>query len=364
MAIAELSLDAEILIADNGSTDGSQQIARKHGARVVDIKVKGYGAALRGGMRAAKGEYIIFADADDSYDWSNIEPFVKELLNDCDLVMGCRLPNKSGTGGTIMAGAMPWLHRWLGNPILSFIGRLFFKLPLGDFHCGMRGIRKNIAEQLDFKTDGMEFATEMLIKASAYGVSICEKPITLYPDKRTRSPHLRTWRDGWRHLRLMLLSSPNWLFVIPGSIMLLFGLFFIGLLWSGPVAINETVLSYNSLLTAWLLFSVGYQCITFGIIAKVIAYSEGLIPVKGVTVNLIKRLQFEYGVIIGVITLFAGALMYSNVFLDWYHMDFGPLSPEKHIPKSISAIFIFSLGLQTVFNSFFIGLVGKNGKME
>src|SRR5476649_357352 len=213
LGIERSGVRGEIIVADNGSADGSVQIAENSGARVVQISEKGYGSALTGGIQAASGKWILMGDADDSYDFSDITGFVKKFQEGFELVMGCRLP--SG-GGTISPGAMPWKNRWLGNPILSFIGRLFFKCPAHDFHCGLRGFTKTAFEKMDLQTTGMEFASEMVIKSTLKSLRITEVPITLHKDGRSRPPHLKPWRDGWRHLRFMLLFSPRWLFLVPG----------------------------------------------------------------------------------------------------------------------------------------------------
>ena len=215
-SFSDCNIAGEVVIADNGSTDGSQEIAIREGARVVPVAQKGYGNALRGGIEAAAGKWIIMGDADDSYDFSNIKPFVEKLREGYELVMGCRLP--SG-GGTVMPGAMPWKHRWIGNPALTFIGRLLFKCPAHDFHCGLRAFTKEGFNRIDLRTTGMELASEFVIKSTLKGLRFTEVPITLYPDGRSRAPHLRSWRDGWRHLRFMLLFSPRWLFLIPGIIL-------------------------------------------------------------------------------------------------------------------------------------------------
>jgi len=265
----------EIIIVDNGSIDCSQDIARMCGARVVQVGTKGYGAALLGGINAARGRFIIMGDADDSYDFSNIIGFVEKLREGYDLVMGCRLP--SG-GGMIMPGAMPWKHRWIGNPALSTIGRLFFKSPVSDFHCGLRAFRKDAIEKLELRTTGMEFASEMVIKATIMGLCITQIPITLYKDGRSIPPHLRSWRDGWRHLRFMLMYSPRWLFLIPGSMLFTISLSFFILLELGPIRIGSIVFDTNTLLVFAMTILFGFQLIAFSIYTKAFAITEGLLP--------------------------------------------------------------------------------------
>jgi glycosyltransferase involved in cell wall biosynthesis len=240
---------AEIIVADNGSSDGSASIAEAHGARVVKVPVRGYGAALVGGVAAAGGEYIVIGDADDSYDFGALYPFLEKLRQGCDLVMGCRLP---AGGGTIMPGAMPWKHRWLGNPALSSLGRFFFRAPVTDFHCGLRAFSREAFERMNLRTTGMEFASEMVIKAALLKMRVGQVPVTLYRDGRSRPPHLRSWRDGWRHLRLMLMCSPRWVFLAPGVALLLGGAFFFTLLAHGPLTAGRVVFDTNSLLMASL----------------------------------------------------------------------------------------------------------------
>src|SRR5581483_5758005 len=245
LGIQKSGVPGEILIADNGSTDGSQAIAEKLGARVIAVKEKGYGAALIGGCNAALGKWILMGDADDSYDFSQADRFVKKFQEGFELVMGCRLPVG---GGTIMPGAMPWKNRWIGNPVLSSIGRLFFRCPAHDFHCGLRGFTREAFQKMDLKTAGMEFAAEMIIKATLKSLRIGEVPITLHPDGRSRPPHLKPWRDGWRHLRFMLLFSPRWLFLGPGLFLMLAGIVFFVPLSIRPVNIGHLELNTNTLL--------------------------------------------------------------------------------------------------------------------
>ena len=255
----------EILVADNGSTDGSVAIAEKLGARVVHVREKGYGSALRGGIEAALGQWIVLGDADDSYDFSHMEGFLQKFREGYELVMGCRLP---GGGGTIIPGAMPWKNRWIGNPALSFVGRLFFKCPARDFHCGLRGVTKAAYKKMELKTTGMEFASEMVIKATLRSLRIAEVPVTLHPDGRSRPPHLKPWRDGWRHLRFMLLFSPRWLFTWPGLALLVIGLALAVPLSIGPIRIGQVQFDTNTLLVAGMMTIVGFQVLFFGLFTK------------------------------------------------------------------------------------------------
>ncbi|HEV2141219.1 MAG TPA: glycosyltransferase family 2 protein, partial [Candidatus Dormibacteraeota bacterium] len=261
-AIRKGALSAEVIVADNGSTDGSQVIARELGARVVDVAKKGYGSALLGGIAAARGEYVIMGDSDDSYDFTAIDPLVARLREGFDLVMGNRF------AGGIQAGAMVWSHRWVGNPALTRISRMFFGTPVGDMHCGLRGFRKSAIDSLRLRATGMEFASEMVIKASLRKMKIAEVPVTLSPDGRSRPPHLRTWRDGWRHLRFMLLFSPRWLFLYPGLALMAGGLAVTGLLLPGPLAVGRVHFDVNPMLFAAIAVLLGFQAAAFAVLGK------------------------------------------------------------------------------------------------
>src|SRR6266487_2781972 len=254
-SLEENNVEGEIIIADNGSTDGSQEIAEQHGARVIDVQARGYGSALMGGIAAARGKYIIMGDADDSYDFSTLEPFVEKLRAGYDLVMGNRFK------GGVKAGAMPALHRYLGNPVLTAIGRVFFHSPCGDFHCGLRGFAKDAVLRLDLRTTGMEFASEMIVKATLHKLQITEVPTTLSPDGRSRPPHLRSWRDGWRHLRFLLLYSPRWLFFYPGALLMAAGIALCGWLLPGPRHVSSVTLDVHTLLYAAAAIVIGFQAV-------------------------------------------------------------------------------------------------------
>ncbi|HXB61027.1 MAG TPA: glycosyltransferase family 2 protein, partial [Candidatus Acidoferrales bacterium] len=288
--IAKSGVPGEILIADNGSTDGSQAIAEKGGARVVAISEKGYGSALIGGTRAAAGRWILMGDSDDSYDFSEADRFVKKFQEGFDLVMGCRLP--SG-GGTILPGAMPWKNRWLGNPVLTFIGRLFFKCPAHDFHCGLRGYTKDAFETMDLQTTGMEFASEMVIKATFKKLKMTEVPVTLSKDGRSRPPHLKPWRDGWRHLRFMLLFSPRWLFLVPGLVMFVLGFDLAAILSVTEIPIGRITLNVGTLMMSCMLAIVGFQLVAFAFFTKVFAIAEGLLPDDPRLSRVLKFLTLE-----------------------------------------------------------------------
>src|SRR5580692_7010875 len=293
--IEKSGVRGEILIADNGSTDGSQAIAEKNGARVAAISEKGYGSALIGGTRAASGKWILMGDADDSYDFSEADRFVKKFQEGFDVVMGCRLP--SG-GGTITPGAMPWKNRWIGNPILSFIGRFFFKCPAHDFHCGLRGYTRDAFEAMDLQTTGMEFASEMVIKATLRKLKITEVPVTLSKDGRSRPPHLKPWRDGWRHLRFMLLFSPRWLFLFPGIVFFLLGAMVSVALSAGDITIGAITLNVGTLAVSCMMTIVGFQLVAFAFFTKVFAIAEGLLPDDPKLTSVLKFLTLEKGILV------------------------------------------------------------------
>lgn len=353
-ALEAWGLDVEILVADNGSTDGSIEIAQKLGARVVKVAEKGYGNALRGGIEAAAGKWIIMADADDSYDFGNIAPFIEKLKEGYDLVMGCRLP---GGGGKISQGAMPWKHRWIGNPVLSGIGQLFFESPTTDFHCGMRAFTREAYRRMELRTTGMEFASEMVIKATLKKMRIAEVPITLYKDGRSRPPHLRSWRDGWRHLRFMLLYSPTWLFLVPGMLLLLVGMSVgLRLQWDswkvGPFGFDT-----NTLLVCSMAQVVGLQIFSFGVFARVFAVSEGLLPDDQPLDKIFKFFSLERGIILGLIVLLLGLIRLIQAVLFWKAAQFGALSYPDSLRQVIPAVTWITMGVQVVFFSFFLGIL-------
>jgi len=354
-AIQEHGLRAEVLIADNGSTDGSQAIAQRCGARVVPVEARGYGAALLGGIATARGQYIIMGDADDSYDFTAIYPFVEKLREGVDLVMGCRLP---AGGGTIEPGAMPWLHRWLGNPVLSGVGRLFFRCPVTDFHCGLRGFRKDAVEALGLQTTGMEFASEMVIKATLQKLRMANIPITLRPDGRTRPPHLRSWRDGWRHLRFMLLYSPRWLFLYPGILLFVLGVVFGGLLLAGPLRVGQVAFDTNSLVVCSMSVLLGFALISFAVIAKVFAVTEGLLPMDRRLDTLFRYITLEVGAITGAAVALVGVILLVVAVSHWGQRDFGALSPSDSLRQVVPAATLITLGAQITFASFLLSLLG------
>ena len=342
----------EVLIADNGSTDGSQAIAQENGARVVPVAEKGYGAALAGGIAAARGRYVIMGDADDSYDFTNLLPFVERLRDGYDLVMGNRFK------GGVAPGAMPALHRYLGNPVLTFIGRLFFPSPVGDFHCGLRGFSKDAAHRMDLRTTGMEFASEMVVKATLHGMRIAEVPTTLVPDGRSRPPHLRSWRDGWRHLRFLLLYSPRWLFLVPGLVLMIGGLA-VGLaLLPGPLKVGAVTLDVHTLLYAAIAVALGYQSVVFGLFTKVFAITEGLLPEDPRLNRLFKVVTLESGLIAGGLILLSGLAGTVWAWATWRGADFGVQEPRSLLRVVIPSVFAILLGAQTIGGSFFLSVLG------
>jgi glycosyltransferase involved in cell wall biosynthesis len=342
--ISEHNLAGEVIIADNGSTDGSQEIARQMGARVVPVQEKGYGSALIGGIRAARGQYIIMGDADDSYDFTSLTPFIEKLRAGYDLVMGNRFK------GGIKPGAMPLHHRYLGNPVLTGIGKLLFASPCGDFHCGLRGFRKEAIAQLDLRTTGMEFASEMVVKATLNKMRITEVPTTLSPDGRSRPPHLRSWRDGWRHLRFLFLYSPRWLFLYPGVMLMLIGL--IGTLWflSGP---RVHTLLYSS--TAMI---IGFQTVTFALFTKVFAIREKLLPEDRRFRRIFSYINLEVGLIVGSILFLVGIAASIYAFMVWENNLFGSLDPRDMMRIVIPAVTCLALSFQVIFSSFFLSVLG------
>ena len=354
-ALNASGLDGEVLVADNGSTDGSQSLAESAGARVVHIPAKGYGNALSGGIREAHGKWILMGDADGSYDFSQLPRFLDKLRQGADLVMGCRLP--SG-GGRILPGAMPWKHRWIGNPVLSAIGKLFFRAPVHDFHCGLRAFRKEAVQKLGLCTTGMEFASEMVVKASLFGLKIAEVPITLRPDGRSRPPHLRSWRDGWRHLRFMLLYSPMWLFLIPGTFLFLGGLAGFAFLLPAPLRIGPVTFDLSSLLGFATAILVGFQMLGFGLFVKAYAVHSGLLPHQERWRKLVLGKSVEWGIAIGAVFLVIGAMLMIHAIGIWREAGFGPLPYQRILRIVITATTAIGLGIQVMVNGFALAVLG------
>jgi glycosyltransferase involved in cell wall biosynthesis len=351
-ALRELNVAGEIVVADNGSTDGSQAIATRMGARVVRVEVKGYGSALMGGIAAARGTFIIMGDADDSYDFTNLRPFVARLREGYDLVMGNRF-----TGG-IKPGAMSPLHRYLGNPLLTGIGRLLFRSPCGDFHCGLRGFSRAAVVKLDLRTTGMEFASEMVVKATLHKMRITEVPTTLSPDGRSRPPHLRRWRDGWRNLRFLLLYSPRWLFLYPGALLMLLGLITGLWLLPGPRAIGRVTFDVQTLLYAAVSVVIGFQAVVFAVFTKIFAISEGLLPEDPWLNKAFRFITLETGLVVGTTLLLIGLAGSLYAVGAWGVRSFGPLDASKTLRIIIPSVTSLTLGGQIVLSSFFLSVLG------
>jgi glycosyltransferase involved in cell wall biosynthesis len=342
----------EIVIADNGSTDGSQDIAAREGARVVDVPDKGYGSALRGGIEAARGRYVVMGDADDSYDFSSLSGFVERLRGGSDLVMGNRFR------GGVLPGAMPPLHRYLGNPVLTALGRLFYRSPVGDFHCGLRGFSKDAYRRMELRTAGMEFASEMVVKASLLGMDVAEVPVMLSPDGRSRKPHLRTWRDGWRHLRFLLVYSPRWLFLYPGLALMAAGLA-VGLwLMPGPRVIGGVGFDLQTLLYAGVAMLLGFQAVVFAIFTKVYAISNGLLPGDRRIERMLRVVTLETGLIVGALLFLfglAGSLFAVGI---WGEVRFRDLDPSSTMRVIVPSVVALTLGVQIILSSFFLSVLG------
>lgn len=350
--LANAGVQGEVVVADNGSTDGSQQIAREAGARVVDVAERGYGAAILGGIAAAESEYIVMGDADGSYDFTHASRLVGKLDKGYDLVMGNRFL------GGVQPGAMPWHHRYIGNPVLTWIGRLFFNSPVGDFHCGLRAFRKSAIEKLNLTTPGMEFASEMVIKATLAGLKICEVPTTLRPDGRSRPPHLRSFRDGWRHLRFMLLFCPRWLFAFSGSLFLLLGLaVMLVIALVGRISVGELSLNVNSSMAAAMGAIVGWQLLLTGVFARRFCTAVGTHPPSHTVQRWSKFVSLEKGILAGVAAILLGSGLFGAAFWQWKQVDFGPMSSDLTVSKVIPALTAIMLGVQTVFGSFLISLL-------
>jgi len=341
----------EILIADNGSTDGSQEIAQTLGVSVINVKERGYGSALMGGINSSNGMYIIMGDADDSYDFSSLDLFIEKLKSGCDLVMGNRFK------GGIKRGAMPFLHKYLGNPVLSGIGRLFFRCPLGDFHCGLRGFNKQSIQTLNLQSTGMEFASEMVVKAAINKLDITEVPTILHPDGRNRPPHLRTWRDGWRHLRFLLMFSPRWLFFYPGIILLLLGLASMLILATGPKNIYGITFDIHTMLYAAMCIILGVQVVSFSLFTKIFAINLKLFPEKEIITKLLDIFTLEKGLIIGGLVTLIGFIGSIYSVFSWSEHSFGNLVPSSMMRLVIPFVTCIVVGIQVAFSSFFLSIL-------
>jgi glycosyltransferase involved in cell wall biosynthesis len=351
-ALREADIAGEVVVADNGSSDGSVEIAQRMGARVVNVRAKGYGNALMGGIAVASGKYVVMGDADDSYDFGHIPRFVEQLRKGADVVMGNRFR------GGIEPGAMPILHQYVGNPVLSGIGKLLFKSPIGDFHCGLRGFSKAAFARMGLRTTGMEFASEMVVKAALLGLTVAEVPTSLSPDGRSRPPHLRTWRDGWRHLRFLLLYSPRWLFLYPGIALMLIGS---GLgLWLLPASrtVGNVTFDVHTLVYAAAFVLLGFQATAFAVFTKIFAISEGLLPPDPALDRLFRYVTLEVGLGVGGLLTMVGLAASVYAVSSWGAQHFGMLDYSRTMRIVIPAALSLTLGVQTIFASFFLSVLG------
>jgi len=358
--LARSGVDGEVLIADNGSTDGSVALAEQAGARVIAVVERGYGAALRTGVAAARGRFVIMGDADDSYDFAHIDAFVVKLRFGCDLVIGNRF------AGGIAPGAMPFLHRYLGNPVLSSIGRLFFDAAIGDFHCGLRGFRRDAILALNLQTSGMEFASEMVVRAALAKLVIAEVPTTLAVDGRSRPPHLRTWHDGWRHLRFLLMFSPRWLFLYPGLALIILGALGTAVLFRGPLMLTDRFgLEDHTFLVSAIAILVGVQVVGFGIIARHFAGANGLLPRSRRLTALLSTMSLERGLMTALGTVCAGVSGVGWSLWQWALVDFGPLTVPVVMRVLTFSLVLIAIGVQLAFTVFLLGVIDMpmRGKM-
>ena len=345
-------ISGEVVIADNGSSDGSQQVAEAEGARVVPVALRGYGAALAAGIEGARGRYVIMGDADDSYDFANLDPFVAALRAGNQLVMGNRFK------GGIAPGAMPWHHKYIGNPVLSFLGRLFFGSKASDFHCGLRGFDREAILGLNLRTSGMEFASEMLVKATLSGLSVAEVPTTLKKDGRSRPPHLRSFRDGWRHLRFLLLFSPRWLFLYPGLALLAVGLFFGTLLVGGPVNVTPDIqLDEKSFLAAAMCILLGLQALSFAMIGRRFASRYGFIPRSATFDRLLEALTLERLLLVALLLVIVGIGAVAWGVAQWAAQSFGPFQSATALRAMIFALTTLVAGLQLAMSAFMASMI-------
>jgi glycosyltransferase involved in cell wall biosynthesis len=347
------AITGEIVVADNGSTDGSMQIAADLGARVVGVAERGYGAALLGGIEAARGRYVVMGDADDSYDFTNLGLFLDKLRHGADIVIGNRF------AGGIAPGAMPFLHKYLGNPVLSFLGRLFFSVPVRDFHCGLRAFRVAAVRGLRLKSPGMEFASEMVVRSALAGLTIVEVPTTLQPDGRNRRPHLKTWRDGWRHLKFLLMYSPRWLFFIPAAALIASGLLLVAMLSWGPMHVfRDIVLDINTFISACFFTIAGVQLASFGAISRMYAAISGFLPANTRAMTVLRHATTDRLALGGALLAVLGAAAFGYALNAWAMQDFGPL-PDPMIPRMVlGGMTMIVIGMQVLFTGFVLGILG------
>ncbi len=349
-------VDGEVIVADNGSTDRSAEIAEAEGARVIHVAQKGYGNALRNGFAAARGKYILMADADQSYDLLNLTPFLEKLRAGYDLVMGNRFK------GGIKKGAMPWHHRYIGNPVLSFIGRLFFQTPARDFHCGIRAFTRDAIQKMNLQTNGMELASEIVIKASLMDMKVYEVPTTLSPDKRDRPPHLRSFRDGWRHLRFLLIYSPRWLFLYPGILLITLGGVASVVLFFGPVRLPVRLFDFHSFIIAGTILILGLNLVSFALITRVFSYNYGLLPKRPRLFRLFKYFNLEGGLVIGFLFIATGLVIIVQAIDISYSPGFESIGFGRSIRLVYGACLSILAGGQIVITSFVLSMLGINAK--
>ena len=351
-ALEQSGIRGEVIVADNGSTDGSIALAESAGARVVHVDQRGYGNALRGGIEAARGTYVLMADSDDSYDFTHIPRFLEQLRKGSDLVMGNRFL------GGIRNGAMPPLHRYLGNPVLTAVGRLFFHSPIRDFHCGIRAFRKDSYERMDIRSTGMEFASEMVVKASLLRMNVSEVPTTLSPDGRSHAPHLRTWHDGWRHLRFLLMYSPRWLFLYPGIASIVVGLATCIWLLPGPRRVGNVGFDFHTLAYGFAAILVGFQLLAFAVFTKIFAITEGLLPEDPRLDRMFEYIKLETGLLAGALCILLGVAGSVLALSTWARSSFGPINSDNVLRLVMLSVFALILGPQIIFSSFFLSILG------
>lgn len=349
-AMSDAGIRGEVILADNGSTDQSKTIAVQNGARTIDVRQRGYGAALMHGIEASRGKFVLMGDADDSYNFLEIPAFVDELRKDYDLVQGCRLPRG---GGTVLPGAMPFLHRWFGNPVLSWLVRLMFRIPINDVYCGMRGFKRTLYDRLDLRSPGMEFATEMIIKSGLHGASMSQVPITLHPDGRQQhGPHLRTFRDGWRTLRLFLVFSPKWTFFRPGLLLIIMAI--IGYALAIPqIRVFGAALDVHTLLVASLAALLGWQCVLLATLSRIFAGREGMMPKH----EKLENLTVEKGLVFGLLAAGIGLVMIGVIVFRWWQSEFGELQYPVTMRWVVPGVTLVAIGFQTAMASLMAGVL-------